>query len=317
LREAVRIDFFAIGTCLFAISCVNCIKTNIIKTMANKRNKLIRNYRGGKTTRRIFIRKIAMATGTSAFALSFLPVIGDRKLSAAEKKEKMEAVVSEFTKYRTETGEMRAFMAKPENRKKLPAVIIIHENRGLVPHIQDVTKRMAQEGFLALAPDALSPLGGTPDDISNVGELFGKLESRQTINNFVAAVKYLKSHPGTNGKVGCTGFCWGGAMTNNVAVHSPELDAAVPYYGRVPATEDVPKIKAPVMAHFAENDERINAGIKDFEEALKKNKKEYTIYVYPGTQHAFNNDSNPARYNEEAAKLAWSRTVGFFKTKLK
>jgi carboxymethylenebutenolidase len=285
--------------------------------MSHKVNKLIRNYQAGKTSRRIFIRKMAIVTGTSAFALSILPVIDDKKLSAAEKWKKIDAVVSEFIKYPTETGEMRAFTAKPENRKKLPAVIVIHENRGLVPHIQDVTKRMAQEGFFALAPDALSPLGGTPDDISNVGELFGKLESQETIKNFVAAVKYLKHHPDTNGKVGCTGFCWGGAMTNNVAVHSPELDAAVPYYGRVPATEDVPKINAPIMAHFAENDERINSGIRDFEEALKKNEKEYTIYVYPATQHAFNNDTNPDRYNEPAAKLAWSRTVEFFKTKLK
>jgi carboxymethylenebutenolidase len=176
---------------------------------------------------------------------------------------------------------------------------------------------MANEGFLSLAPDALSPLGGTPEDISNVGELFAKLDRNQTIQNFVAAVKYLKSHPNSNGKVGCTGFCWGGAMTNQVAVHSPDLDAAVPYYGGQPVAEDVAKIKAPILAHYAETDERINAGIEAFEEALKKNNKEYKIYSYPGTGHAFNNDSNPSRYNEEQAKIAWKRTVDFFREKLK
>lgn len=212
---------------------------------------------------------------------------------------------------------MRAFMARPKKGKKFPAVIVIHENRGLVPHIRDVTRRMADEGFLVLAPDALSPVGGTPDDTSNVRELFGKLNNDETTKNFVAAVKYLKTHPKSNGKVGCTGFCWGGAMTNNVAVNSPDLNAAVPYYGRTPAPEDVEKIKAPVMAHFAGNDPGINAGIPAFEEALKKYNKEYQIFMYEGASHAFNNDSNPERYNEQAAKLAWERTVNFFREKLK
>jgi carboxymethylenebutenolidase len=176
---------------------------------------------------------------------------------------------------------------------------------------------MAKEGFLSIAPDALSPLGGTPEDISNVGAMFKQLNSEQTTKNFVAAVKYLKTHPLSTGKVGCTGFCWGGAMTNQVAVNSPDLNAAVPYYGRQPVAEDVEKIKAPVMAHYAGNDAGINAGIPAFEEALKKYNKEYQIFIYEGANHAFNNDSNPERYNEQAAKLAWSRTVAFFKEKLK
>jgi len=208
-------------------------------------------------------------------------------------------------------------MAMPKKGKKFPAVIVIHENRGLVPHIQEVTRRMAREGFLALAPDALSPVGGTPEDISNVGQLFQKLVPEQTTKNFVAAVKYLETNPKSTGKVGCTGFCWGGAMTNQVAVNSPDLDAAVPYYGSVPKPEDVARIKAPVMAHYAGNDERINAGIPAFEEALKKNNKEYQIFMYEGAGHAFNNDSNAERYNEQAAKLAWGRTIAFFKDKLK
>lgn len=274
-------------------------------------------HRSGKTDRREFIRKLAVLTGSSAAAIALIPVLENQSLTAAEKFEKTESILSEFVNYPAETGEMKAFMAKPGADGKYPAVIVIHENRGLVPHIQDVTKRMANEGFLSLAPDALSPLGGTPEDISNVGELFAKLDRNQTIQNFVAAVKYLKSHPNSNGKVGCTGFCWGGAMTNQVAVHSPDLDAAVPYYGGQPVAEDVAKIKAPILAHYAETDERINAGIEAFEEALKKNNKEYKIYSYPGTGHAFNNDSNPSRYNEEQAKIAWKRTVDFFREKLK
>ncbi len=224
--------------------------------------------------------------------------------------------MTEFIKYPAETGEMKAYLARPKKGNKFPAVIVIHENRGLVPHIQDVTRRMAKEGFLSLAPDALSPLGGTPGDISNVGEMFKKLDNEKTIKNFVAAVKYLKTHPLSTGKVGCTGFCWGGGMTNQVAVNSPDLNAAVPYYGMQPSPADVEKIKAPIMAHYAGNDERIDAGIPAFEEALKKYKKDYQIFIYEGASHGFNNDSNPERYNEKAAKLAWSRTIAFFREKL-
>ena len=272
---------------------------------------LYRDYKSGKTGRRVFLKKLGLITGSTYATVSLLPVLEgnsefqDNDLSA------------EFITYKGETGDIKAFMAHPKNGKKFPAVVVIHENRGLVPHIQDVTRRMAREGFLALAPDALSPVGGTPEDVSNVGEKFKQLVPEQTTKNFVAAVKYLKTHPLSNGKVGCTGFCWGGAMTNQVAVNSPDLDAAVPYYGTPPAPEDVQKIKAPIMAHYAGNDERINAGIPAFEEALKKYGKEYQIFIYPGAGHAFNNDSNPERYNAEAAKLAWGRTIAFFKEKLK
>ncbi len=274
-------------------------------------------YKDGRVTRRMFIKKLALITGSTAAALSLFPVIEANEPKAANLAKKETKIVSEFIKYPAETGEMRAFLARPEKGKKFPAVIVIHENRGLVPHIQDVTRRMAKEGFLTIAPDALSPLGGTPEDISNVGEMFKKLNSEQTTKNFVAAVKYLKTHPLSNGKVGCTGFCWGGAMTNQVAVNAPDLNAAVPYYGRQPVAEDVEKIKAPIMAHYAGNDAGINAGITAFEEALKKYNKEYQIFMYEGAGHAFNNDSNPERYNEQAAKLAWGRTIGFFKEKLK
>lgn len=273
--------------------------------------------RKNRSGRRTFLKNLAVLTGSTAAAMTILPVLTEETLTAAEKKQKVIQILEEMTTYPLETGEMKAFLARPSRGKKFPAVIVIHENRGLVPHIQEVTRRMAREGFLSMAPDALSPVGGTPADVSNAGELFAKLDSKQTVKNFVAAVQYLKTHPLSNGKVGCTGFCWGGAMTNQVAVNSPDLDAAVPYYGRQPEPEEVPKINAPVLAHYAENDERINAGIEKFEEALKENNKEYQIFTYPGTGHAFNNDSNPQRYNEAAAKLAWSRTVEFFKEKLK
>jgi carboxymethylenebutenolidase len=285
--------------------------------MENEITNLYENYRQGNYARRDFLKKLALLTGSTVAATTLLPILEDNSLTAAEKKKKIMKTITEFTTYPAETGEMKAFLAKPAKGKKFPAVIVIHENRGLVPHIRDVARRMAEEGFLSLAPDALSPVGGTPEDVSNVGELFAKLDNKQTINNFVAAVKYLKTHPNSNGKVGCTGFCWGGGMTNQVAVNAPDLDAAVPYYGMQPKPEDVEKIKAPIMAHYAGNDERINAGIPAFEEALKKNNKEYQIFTYPGAGHAFNNDSNPQRYNEEAAKLAWGRTVSFFKEKLK
>jgi carboxymethylenebutenolidase len=286
--------------------------------MEKRITDLYNDYKSGSLSRRDFIRKLILTSGSVAAALTLFTTLEENEAAAAAGKPKGEpALVTEFIKYPAENIEMRAYLARPKKGKKFPAVIVIHENRGLVPHIQDVTRRMAKEGFLSLAPDALSPVGGTPEDISNVGALFKQLDNAQTIRNFVAAVKYLKTHPNSNGKVGCTGFCWGGAMTNQVAVNSPDLNAAVPYYGRQPSAEDVTRIKAPLMAHYAENDAGINAGIAAFEEALKKNNKEYQIFSYPGTGHAFNNDTNPDRYNEQAAKLAWQRTVGFFKEKLK
>ena len=249
--------------------------------MDEKVLKIIADYQNGITGRRGFLRRFAGITGGTALALLLLPILDDPTLSASEKQEQITGLFSESVTYPAETGDMKAYLTRPDKAGKYPAVIVIHENRGLVPHIQDVTRRMASEGFLALAPDALSPVGGTPEDVSNAGELFAKLKPEETTKNFVAAVKYLKTHPNSNGKVGCTGFCWGGAMTNQVAVNAPDLDAAVPYYGRVADTEDVPKIQASILAHFAENDERINAGIPGFEEALKKNKKEYQIFIYP------------------------------------
>jgi len=276
------------------------------------------DYKQGRTNRRDFLRKLATVVGGSTAAMALLPVLEETERNNSFAGQADEDLKTEFIKYTGERGEVKGFLAWPKTGKKFPAVLIIHENRGLQPHIQDVTRRMAKEGFLALAPDALSPLGGTPEnDLDKAVAMIGQLDKDKTVKNFVAAVKYLKTQPLSTGKVGCTGFCWGGGMTNQMAVNCPDLDAAVPYYGMQPTPEQVPSIKAPIMAHYAGDDTRINQGIPAFEEALKKNKKEYQIFMYDGAQHAFNNDSNPERYNEKAAKLAWLRTIAFFKEKLK
>jgi carboxymethylenebutenolidase len=222
----------------------------------------------------------------------------------------------ENIKYTGDTGDVLAHFARPKEDVKLPGVIVIHENRGLNPHTEDVARRVASEGFLAVAPDALSPLGGTPKDVDEARSLMRKLDSQTTIKNFVAAVKYLKSHPRSTGKVGVMGFCWGGGVANQVAVNSPDLKAAVPFYGRQPASEDVSKIKASLLLHYAGLDERINQGIPAFEVALKEANIDYKLFMYEGAGHAFFNDTS-SRYHEEAAKLAWERTIAFFKQKLK
>jgi carboxymethylenebutenolidase len=194
---------------------------------------------------------------------------------------------------------------------------VIHENRGLNPHIEDVTRRVALAGYVALGADALSPFGGTPTNEDEARGMFGKLDAKKNLNNFIKAFDYLKTRSETNGKFGCVGFCWGGAMANQLAVNVPDLKAAVAFYGRQPDAGDVPKIKAAVQLHYGGLDERVNAGIPAYEEALKKTGVKYELYVYEGAQHAFNNDTAPTRYNEAAAKLAWERMLKLFADKLK
>ena len=211
---------------------------------------------------------------------------------------------------------MRAYQARPRGGDKHPGVIVIHENRGLNPHTEDVARRVALEGYVAVAPDALSTLGGTPENPDEARPLFQKLDREANVKNFVAAVAYLKTNPHATGKVACMGFCGGGGVTNQVAVNAPDLDAAVPFYGAQPAPEDVPKIKAALLIHYAGDDARINAGIPVFEEALKKAGVEDALYMYEGAGHAFFNDTG-SRYNKEAAELAWRRTLEFFRKKLR
>jgi carboxymethylenebutenolidase len=208
-------------------------------------------------------------------------------------------------------GSIRAYLVRPaEARGKLPGVVVVHENRGLNPYIEDVTRRLGVAGFLAFAPDALTPVGGYPGDDDKGRELQATLDPKKMIEDFVAAVVYLKSNPACTGKVGVVGFCYGGGVANTLAVRLPDLAAAVPFYGMQPVAADVAKIKASLLIHYAEVDERINAGWPAYEAALKVNRITYTAYIYPGTNHGFHNDTTP-RYDEAAATLAWDRTIAF------
>jgi len=274
------------------------------------------DYTNGLLDRREFIKKLAIVAGSTAAAVALLPLV-DNKYAQAQIVPKDDSRLHvENIKYPGETGDVLAHFARPKGDEKLPGVIVIHENRGLNPHTEEVARRVAIEGFLAIAPDALSPFGGTPEDVNEARAQMRKLDRESTLRNYLAAVKYLKTHPQSTGKVGCTGFCWGGGVTNQVAVNSPDLKAAVPFYGRQPASENVPKIKASLLIHYAGLDERINKGIPEFEAALKKASVDYKIFMYEGAAHAFFNDTG-SRYHEEAAKLAWKRTIAFFKQKLK
>lgn len=274
------------------------------------------SYAKGSLDRREFLKKLATLAGGAAAALALLPLLEGSYAEAQVVPKGDPRLYVEDIKYPGEAGDMLAHFARPKGDAKLPGVIVIHENRGLNPHTRDVARRVALEGFLAVAPDACSTLGGTPEDVDAARAKMRELDRESTEKNFVAAVKYLKTHPQSTGKVGCMGFCWGGGMTNQVAVNAPDLNAAVPFYGRQPAAEEVPKIKASVLCHYAGLDERINAGIKTFEEAMKKAGIEYKIYMYEGAAHAFFNDTS-TRYHKEAAQLAWKRTIVFFKEKLK
>jgi carboxymethylenebutenolidase len=214
------------------------------------------------------------------------------------------------------SGTMRGYLARPASGGKLPGVLVVHENRGLNPHIKDIARRVAVDRFLAFAPDALAPLGGYPGSEDEARALFQKLDQTKTREDFVAAVNWLKTRPDCTGKVGVVGFCYGGGISNMLATRVPDLGAAVPFYGGQPRPEDVSKIKSPLLIHYAEKDDRINAGWPEYEAALKANDVRYTMHTYPGTQHGFNNDTTP-RYDPEAAKLAWERTVAFFNTHLR
>jgi carboxymethylenebutenolidase len=287
------------------------------KLMHQKVVDLYEKYSQGSLDRRGFLKRLALVAGGTAAANALLTLL-ERNSARAQVVAKDDArLIVEYMKYPGETGEVRANFVRPRGDAKLPGVVVIHENRGLNAHIEDVTRRIALEGFLAIAPDALSPLGGTPEDSEKAPALIGQLDKEKAIKNYLAAVKYLKTHPLSTGKVGVVGFCWGGAMANQVAVHSPDVVAAIPYYGATPAPEDVPKIKASLLLHYAGLDERINSGIPAFEGALKKASIDYKIYMYEGAQHAFNNETAPARYNKDAAQLAWQRTISFLKEKLK
>jgi carboxymethylenebutenolidase len=214
-------------------------------------------------------------------------------------------------------GTVRGYLVRPAHAPaKLPTVLVVHENRGLNPHIEDIARRLALDNFIAFAPDALAPLGGYPGDEDKARELFPKLDQAKTKNDFIAAARALKGLPEANGKVGVVGFCYGGGVANFLATKLSDLGAAVPFYGGQPPAEEVANIKAPLLIHYAGNDDRINAGWPAYEAALKAAKVDYKAFVYPGVQHGFNNDTTP-RFDEAAAKAAWSRTIEFFNAHLR
>lgn len=267
--------------------------------------------------RRGFMEKLTKLAGSGAAAAAIAPLLAANSAQAAIVAEDDARVRGGDITYPGSTGDMKGYLVRPvEANGRLGTVIVIHENRGLNPHIRDVARRIALEGFIALAPDFLSPLGGTPADEDKAREMFTRLAPGQTIADGLATVAYLKQIDGGNGKVGAVGFCWGGGVVNDLAVNAPDLDAAVAYYGRQPKSGDVAKIKAPLLLHYAGKDERIDAGIDAYKAALEAGGKSFIIYVYEGAQHAFNNDTSAARYDKAAADLAWARTIAFLKEKL-
>jgi carboxymethylenebutenolidase len=267
--------------------------------------------------RRRFMSRLTRLAGSTAAAAAIAPMLAANGAKAAMIAPDDNRVSASVTGFAGATGDVSGYLAMPAGAATgLPAVIVIHENRGLNDHIRDVARRLATEGFAALAVDFLSPLGGTPDDEEAARGMFSNLDSAQTAANAAAARAFLAGHAATNGKVGAVGFCWGGGTVNALAAADPDLNAGVAYYGRQPSAEEVAFIEAPLLLHYAGLDERINAGIDAFRAALEANGKEFTIHVYDGVNHAFNNDTSEARYDEAAAELAWARTLSFFREKL-
>jgi carboxymethylenebutenolidase len=267
--------------------------------------------------RRGFMEKLTKLAGSGAAAAAIAPMLAAQSAKAAIVPEDDERLSAEEVAYASPEGEIAGYLVRPAGEDgPLPAVIVIHENRGLNPHIRDVARRVALEGFVALAPDLLSPLGGTPQDEDQARDMIGRLTRQQAIDMGVAAVSFLQDHEASTGNVGVVGFCWGGGVVNDLAVNAENLDAAVAYYGRQADPGEASRISAPLLLHYAGEDQRINAGIDTYRDALEAAGKEFTIHMYEGVQHAFNNDTSEARYDKEAADLAWRRTIAFFQEKL-
>jgi carboxymethylenebutenolidase len=280
---------------------------------------LFDQYVHGQIDRRGFLdraAKFAVGGMTAGMLLDALnPTFAEAQQVAKDDKR----IRAEYLEYPSSqgSGSAKGYCVRPAAAKgKLPGILVVHENRGLNPHIEDIARRLALDNFVAFAPDALAPLGGYPGDEDKARALFQKLDQAKTREDFVAAVGFLKARPECTGRVGAVGFCYGGGIVNMLATRVPDLGAAVPFYGNQPPAEDVAKIKAPMLIQYAEKDDRINAGWPAYEAALEAAKVPYTAHIYPGTQHGFNNDTTP-RYDEAAAKLAWRRTVDFFNKHLR
>jgi carboxymethylenebutenolidase len=271
------------------------------------------DFTHGGMNRRDFLDRLTRLAGSTAAAVALLPLLQNDYAQAAVVSENDPRLVTERASFQSPKGTINGYLARPKSKGKRPVVLVIHENRGLNPHLEDVARRFAVEGFLAYAVDLLSLVGGTPANEDDARALHPKMNQGDAVAALVSAVEFLKSHPESTGKVGAVGFCFGGLMVNRLAVASPELDAGVAYYGRQVPADQVPKIRATLLLHYAEKDDGVNAGIAAYEAALKANNKRYVIHQYPGTQHAFNNDLGAARYNKAASDLAWTRTITFFK----
>ncbi len=274
------------------------------------------SFTHGEINRRAFIERLNKLAGSAAAGAAMLPLLQCDYSKAATVPENDPRLALDRVSYESPKGKINGYLARPKDKSKRPAVIVIHQNRGLNPHIEDVARRLALEGFLTLAPDLLSVNGGTPRTDDEARDLHNRTDREAMIAGALAGIPFIKAHAESTGKVGATGFCFGGGVVNRMAAANPELKAAVVYYGvQVPA-DQVPGIKAPLLLHYAGLDQRVNAGIPAYERALKANGKRYKIYMYSGANHAFNSDTNAARYNKEAADLAWSRTLAFFREEL-
>ena len=281
--------------------------------------KLFDLYVHGLTSRRSFLDGAAKFAVGSVTAAGLLEALSPRFAEAQQVAPSDPRIEAQYVEYPSPQGygTLRGLLVKPAGAKgPLPTVLVIHENRGLNPHIEDIARRLALDNFIAFAPDALFPLGGYPGDEDKARELFATLDQTKTHGDFLAAARILQTLPGGNGKLGAVGFCYGGGIVNFLATRLPDLAAAVPFYGAQPPAEEVARIKAPLLIHYAGADDRINAGWPAYESALKSAGVTYQAFIYPGVQHGFNNDTTP-RYDEAAAKLAWSRTIDFFNAHLR
>ena len=280
--------------------------------------QLFDEYTHKPLTRVEFLSRLTKLIGGTAALSTILPALEGSYAASAQVAEDDSDLLISTAEFPSSNGIIKGYLAQPKQAKKrLGAVLVIHENRGLTPHIKDVTRRIAKEGFIALGIDGLSQFGGTPTNEDEGRTLIGKLDAKQNIENMLSGLSYLRTLKNSNQKTACIGFCWGGGVVNDLAAADPALTLGVPYYGRQIDAALVPKIKAKLMLHYAGLDERINAGIPAYENALKSNQIDYQLFIYEGAQHAFNNDSSPARYQKEPADLAWSRTINFFKKHLK
>ena len=282
--------------------------------MEQKFIELFDRYTHGGMNRRDFLERLSLLAGSSAAAVALLPVLENNYAMAQQVPENDPAITAEDAEI---APGIKGYLVRPAAAGTYPAVLVIHENRGLNPHIRDVTRRLAKDGFIAFGGDYLTAKGGTPADADKARDMIGQLTPEEILAFSRSAIDALARLQGSSGKVGAVGFCWGGGAVNALAASGdPNLKAGVAYYGRQVPAADVPKIAAPLMLHYAGLDERINAGIKDYEAALKANGKAFELFIYEGANHAFNNDTNAARYNKEAADLAWSRTVEFLRKHL-